>query len=105
MHLGRLTVLDIVTRANYRVKNGSPRAYVLCRPYWSYSWISDDPQAPSPGEAKASVCTAAAMMSMIPSGCFCRVRAGFDSYEVAEAGSTTAALAVDVEVRLIREGP
>jgi len=29
----------------------------------------------------------------------------FDSYEVAEAGSTTAALAVDVEVRLIREGP
>lgn len=86
------------TRLWLKITNG-PRAHVLCRPSWSYSWISDDPQAPSPVRAKASV-HGCGDDDHDPFWLLLPGESRFDSYEVAQAGSPTAALVVNVEVML-----
>jgi hypothetical protein len=85
------------TRLWLKITNGSPRAQVLCRSSWGYSWISDDPQAPSPGEAKASL-HGCGDDDHDPFWLLLPGESRFDSYEVTEAGSLVAALAVDVDV-------
>jgi hypothetical protein len=87
------------TRLWLKITNGSPRAQVLCRPSWGYSWISDDPQAPSPGEAKASL-HGCGDDDHDPFWLLLPGESRFDSYEVSKAGSPTAALEVDVDVML-----
>ena len=82
-----------------KITNGSPRAQVLCRPSWGYSWVSDDPQEPSPGEARASLHGCGdddhdAFWLLLPG------ESRFDSYEVTEAGAPIAALDVRVDVML-----
>jgi len=88
---------DTPTRLWLKITNGSPRVQVLCRSSWGYSWISDDPQAPSPGEAKASLHGCGdddhdPLWVLLPS------ESRFDSYEITKAGALPAALEVDVEV-------
>ena len=35
---------DIPTRLWLKVTNRTPRAQILCRPSWGYTWLSDDSQ-------------------------------------------------------------
>jgi hypothetical protein len=85
------------TRLWLKITNKSPRVQVFCRPSWSYSWISDDPQAPSPGEAKASL-HGCGDDDHDPFWLLLPGESRFDSYEITEAGAPIAALEVDVEV-------
>jgi len=91
------------TRLWLKITNGSPRVQVFCRPSWGYSWISDDPQAPSPGEAKASV-HGCGDDDHDPFWLLLPGESRFDSYEVAKAGAPDAALEVHVDVMLHRLG-
>jgi hypothetical protein len=85
------------TRLWLKITNDSPRAQILCRSSWGYSWISDDPQEPSPGEAKASLHGCGdddhdPLWLLLPG------ESRFDSYGLMEAGAPTAALEVYVDV-------
>lgn len=85
------------TRLWLKITNRSRRAQVYCRPSWGYSWISDDPQAPSPGEAKASL-HGCGDDDHDPFWVLLPGESRFDSYEITEAGAPIASLEVDVHV-------
>ena len=80
-----------------RIENLSKEPLILCRPYWSYSFKSADPNGPVTGEADASI-----------HGCgdrdhdpFWLVLPGqsrFDSFEVKGLSEPNALLQVDVEL-------
>jgi hypothetical protein len=88
-----------------RIENLSKEPLILCRPYWSYSFKSADPNGPVTGEADASI-----------HGCgdrdhdpFWLVLPGqsrFDSFEVKGLSEPSALLQVDVELieRRLRPG-
>lgn len=85
------------TRLWLKITNGSRRAQVLCRPSWSYSWISDDPEAPSPSEAKASL-HGCGDDDHDPFWLLLPGESRVDSYEVTKAGAPKASLEVDIDV-------
>ena len=87
------------TRLWLKITNGSPRAQVFCRSSWGYSWISDDPQAPSPAEARARL-HGCGDDDHDPFWLLLPGESRFDSYEVTEAGAPTATLEVHVDVML-----
>ena len=87
------------TRLWLKITNGSPRAQMFCRPSWGYSWISDDPQAHSPVEAKPSL-HGCGDDDHDPFWLLLPGESRFDSYEITKAGAPAAALEVDVDVML-----
>ena len=85
------------TRLWLKITNGSPRAEVMCRPSWSYSWISDDPEAPSPGGAEASL-HGCGDDDHDPFWLLLPGESRFDSYQITKAGAPKANLVVSIDV-------
>jgi len=85
------------------IKNTGKTALTLCRPSWSYSWVSTDPGVNAGGAARASIHGCGdddhdPLWILLPG------ETRLDSYEVNGSADVAAALLVSVEVLLHNSG-
>lgn len=85
------------TRLWMKITNTGQGARIMCRQSWGYSWVSDDPRQPSPGEAFGNT-HGCGDDEHDPFWLLLPGQSRFDSYGLAASGGQAAALEVHVEV-------
>jgi hypothetical protein len=85
------------TRLWLRITNGTPRAQILCRSSWGYTWLSDDPQEAPAIEEKSSL-HGCGDDNHDPFWLLLPGESRFDSYEVTGPAGPNGPVKVDVDV-------